>query len=174
MKIFYVYCWYALGHIAGLYDKGKPLPLYAKLLLNCWLIDYWFFTTIDDERDLLYFLVRQKNGKWIALSNVDIMQARLDLLQFDLSEPYEKWVLHENFQLRVKTELLEKWFHTSFSTSDKYWLWIWTNCYPFRQLYRFVILRTRINVGDKAAQAMALSIETQIVKKSVTVVLRQR
>lgn len=103
-------------------EKEKPQPPQ-----NNWYMGS-YGDNDDDERDLLYFLVRQKNGKWIALSNVDIMQARLDLLQFDLSEPYEK----------------------------------------------FVILRTRINVGDKAAQAMALSIETQIVKKSVTVVLRQR
>ena len=42
----------------------------------------------DDDNDILY-MVSRINDKWTVVGNVDILQARLDLLQFDLPHPID-------------------------------------------------------------------------------------
>ena len=45
---------------------------------------------IDDENDLLYLLARTGTGKWSVVPEVEIVQVKLDLLQFTLERPLEQ------------------------------------------------------------------------------------
>ncbi|XP_052785943.1 death domain-containing protein 1-like [Mya arenaria] len=55
----------------------------------------------DDENDNL-FLISSHGNKWAPVENVNIMQVKLDLLQFDLDRPLDKFMV-----LRTKTNVLE-------------------------------------------------------------------
>ncbi|XP_053387400.1 death domain-containing protein 1-like isoform X2 [Mercenaria mercenaria] len=55
----------------------------------------------DDENDNL-FLISAQGNKWTPVENVNIMQVKLDLLQFDLEKPLEKFMV-----LRTKTNVHE-------------------------------------------------------------------
>lgn len=55
----------------------------------------------DDENDNL-FLISAQGNKWTPVENVNIMQVKLDLLQFDLDKPLEKFMV-----LRTKTNVHE-------------------------------------------------------------------
>ncbi|XP_052268822.1 death domain-containing protein 1-like [Dreissena polymorpha] len=56
----------------------------------------------DDENDNLY-LISCHGNKWTPVENVNIMQVKLDLLQFDLDRPLEKFMV-----LRTKTNVKEE------------------------------------------------------------------
>ena len=49
-----------------------------------------FCFRIDDENDLLYLLARTGTGKWSVVSEVEIAQVKLDLLQFPMERPFEQ------------------------------------------------------------------------------------
>ena len=49
-----------------------------------------FFFRIDDENDLLYLLARTGTGKWSVVPEVEIVQVKLDLLQFPMERPLEQ------------------------------------------------------------------------------------
>ncbi|XP_078328192.1 death domain-containing protein 1-like [Crassostrea virginica] len=57
----------------------------------------------DDENDLLYLLARTGTGKWSVVPEVEIVQVKLDLLQFILERPLEQFMV-----LRVRTNTEEE------------------------------------------------------------------
>ena len=45
---------------------------------------------VDDETDNLFVVSGQGAGKWVPITDIQIMQVKLDLLQFDLDKPLDK------------------------------------------------------------------------------------
>ncbi|XP_060552931.1 death domain-containing protein 1-like isoform X2 [Ruditapes philippinarum] len=72
-------------------DEPKPTKWYMGDYAN----------NEDDENDNLYLISAQGN-KWSPVENVNIMQVKLDLLQFELDKPLEKFMV-----LRTKTNVHE-------------------------------------------------------------------
>lgn len=57
----------------------------------------------DDENDLLHFLSMSHTGKWTAHPEIHVQQVKLDLLQFTLTQPFEKFIV-----LRTRTNVAEE------------------------------------------------------------------
>ena len=45
---------------------------------------------LDDETDHLFVVSGQGPGKWAPVPDIQVMQVKLDLLQFDLDKPLDK------------------------------------------------------------------------------------
>lgn len=56
----------------------------------------------DDETDHLFLVSGQGHDKWTPVQDVQVMQVKLDLLQFDLDKPLEKFMV-----LRTRTNVPE-------------------------------------------------------------------
>ncbi|XP_021350911.1 death domain-containing protein 1-like [Mizuhopecten yessoensis] len=57
----------------------------------------------DDENDLLHFLSMSHTGKWTYHPEIKVQQAKLDLLQFTLTQPFERFMV-----LRTRTNIAEE------------------------------------------------------------------
>ena len=59
-------------------------------IVHLFLSLHIYFFRIDDENDLLYLLARTGTGKWSVVPEVEIVQVKLDLLQFTMERPLEQ------------------------------------------------------------------------------------
>ncbi|XP_033724899.1 death domain-containing protein 1-like [Pecten maximus] len=57
----------------------------------------------DDENDLLHFLSMSHTGKWTFHPEINVQQVKLDLLQFTLTQPFERFIV-----LRTRTNIAEE------------------------------------------------------------------
>ncbi|XP_060082127.1 death domain-containing protein 1-like [Ylistrum balloti] len=57
----------------------------------------------DDENDLLHFLSMSHTGKWTFHPEITVQQVKLDLLQFTLTQPFERFIV-----LRTRTNIAEE------------------------------------------------------------------
>lgn len=58
---------------------------------SSYLSDQLFIFLIDDENDNLFLVSQSTNGKWTVHEDIHIIQVKLDLLQFDMHKPLDRY-----------------------------------------------------------------------------------